>query len=101
MQRRAFVTCNRGKTSNRDTIVGSGILGRAEEWTKSLRGRGLALTFVKTVKERPVQPRRVVEPGMGHCHRVGRRTQLALSSRRTLLKVLKVVFPRVKAREYF
>jgi len=68
MWRRAFVTCNRGKTSNRDTIVGNRIPGRTEERTKSLRdehGRGLALTFVKTVKERLVFPRRVFEPAWG------------------------------------
>lgn len=38
VRQRAFVTCNRGKTSDRDTIVGSRIPGRTEARTKSLRG---------------------------------------------------------------
>jgi len=98
VQRRAFVTCNQGKTSNRHTIVGSRILGRIEERTKSLRGRydrDFALTFVRPLRRDQSSRSESLSP----CGALPpRRTKNWAHARSS---VLKVVFLRVKAREYF
>lgn len=84
LRRSSFVTCNRGKTSNGDDDDRRRIPSTG---TKSLSRvaaslGGLALTFVKTVKERPVFPRRVFERATAMA-RGSQRKGTATESRRT------------------
>lgn len=95
VRQRAFVTCNRGKTSDRDTIVGSRIPGRTEARTKSLRGKhGRALLSHslrplrrdQSFRSESLSQRGALPP---------RRTQ------KTRLVLAKGRIFRAKAREYF